>query len=182
MKTIRVVSGQFDVPQSLTTAATTWGELQEDLDAAGISYLDKRVMIKSTKTDLVDNDAVLPEGDLIIFMHSKKVEAGTEAPNFTKMSFTELKRLARDLDISTPKPRDEQEIKARLSAYYVGASGVNSEAESSNAYDGIMDMLKDIKGEVASINGSVGATEPVASESPAISEEDQALMDELRGM
>ena len=153
MRTVKIATGQFDLPQTVETDATTWGDLKLVLDEKGIDH-NKRVVVKSTRADLVEDEAVLPEGDFIIFMYPTKNDSGVDVPSFTKLSFKELKQLARELGVSTPKVRDEGEVRARLNAYYVGVSSVGAEVEAENAYNGMMDMLKDIKLSIDEVKAS----------------------------
>lgn len=75
MRQIKIVSASKG-SKTLQSSATSWGQLK---DAISSDYpdIDKmNVVIKETKTALVLDESVLPEGDFQIFLAPKNIKAG----------------------------------------------------------------------------------------------------------
>ena len=84
---ITIISTKNHSTKVINSAATTLGELKTDLDNAGISYTDCTFFEGLTKTELKNNDAILPhdvpyKGTItnnLVFMitnASKKIKSG----------------------------------------------------------------------------------------------------------
>lgn len=69
-------SGQNARRITIDSKAMTWGELQKDFDAAGIVYKGMSVVNRINKTNLVLPDAVLPEGDFLLYLLPEKTSSG----------------------------------------------------------------------------------------------------------
>lgn len=86
---ITIISTKNHSTKVINSAATTLGELKADLDNAGISYTDCTFFEGLTKTELKNNDAILPhdvpyKGTItnnLVFMitnASKKIKSGAD--------------------------------------------------------------------------------------------------------
>lgn len=86
---ITIISTKNHSTKVINSAATTLAELKSDLDNAGISYTDCTFFEGLTKTELKNNDAILPhdvpyKGTItnnLVFMitnASKKIKSGTD--------------------------------------------------------------------------------------------------------
>ena len=86
---ITIISTKNHSTKVINSAATTLGELKTDLDNAGISYTDCTFFEGLTKTELKNNDAILPhdvpyKGTItnnLVFMitnASKKIKSGAD--------------------------------------------------------------------------------------------------------
>lgn len=62
--------------KEVRSSATTWGELQDDLNAAGVSHRGMSVVVGETQNTLESSQAVLPEGDFTLFLMPQKVKSG----------------------------------------------------------------------------------------------------------
>lgn len=95
---ITIISTKNHSTKVINSAATTLGELKTDLDNAGIGYTDCTFFEGLTKTELKNNDAILPhdvpyKGTItnnLVFMitnASKKIKSGADR----KSIITEIK-------------------------------------------------------------------------------------------
>ena len=86
---ITIISTKNHSTKVINSAATTLGELKTDLDNAGIGYTDCTFFEGLTKTELKNNDAILPhdvpyKGTItnnLVFMitnASKKIKSGAD--------------------------------------------------------------------------------------------------------
>jgi hypothetical protein len=76
MRTITIAAMNLGTPVEITTAASTWGELKNDLANNNIEYNNMKAMIRETETSLEGNNAVLPTGDFVLFLTPDKVKSG----------------------------------------------------------------------------------------------------------
>jgi hypothetical protein len=58
------------------SAARTWGELQADLNSAGVRYEGMRVMTNPGQVTLESLQAELPQGEFQLFIMPQKVKSG----------------------------------------------------------------------------------------------------------
>jgi len=78
MRKITIVSTKIDGKKELNSSATTWGELKPELENNGISISDMKVMEKVSKMTLDSDAAMLPTGDVILFLTPGKVKSGSD--------------------------------------------------------------------------------------------------------
>lgn len=76
MREIKIISTQGDNNVSITSAATTWSELQREVNAAGVSTSNMKAMVRETKATLEMADAQLPTGNFTLFLTASKVKSG----------------------------------------------------------------------------------------------------------
>jgi hypothetical protein len=76
MREIKIISTQGDNNVSLQSAATTWSELQREVNAAGVSTSNMKAMVRETKATLEMADAQLPTGNFTLFLTASKVKSG----------------------------------------------------------------------------------------------------------
>jgi hypothetical protein len=74
MRNINVYSTTANSTSTVNSAATTWGELKNELGS--LVNDDMKVTVRETRNDLVDNNAILPEGAFTIFLFPGKVKSG----------------------------------------------------------------------------------------------------------
>lgn len=75
---IRVYNTSGQNNKVIDSSATTWGDLKSDLDAHGISYSGMKVVVGETQNTLESVQAVLPEGEMTLFLMPQKVKSGSE--------------------------------------------------------------------------------------------------------
>jgi len=82
---ITVASTKANKPVTFKSAAATWGDLKNELSSNNVEFNDKmNAVLKNTRTNLVLDDAVLPEEDIIIFLMAKKMKSGTAKKSTAK--------------------------------------------------------------------------------------------------
>jgi len=74
---VKVFSTQMG-EKSITTDATTWGELQRDLEANSIGYSKMKAVIGENKLTLEADGAILPAQGFTLFLMNKRTKAGTD--------------------------------------------------------------------------------------------------------
>lgn len=75
---VTIFSSVGESKKEITSDASTWGELQVDLNTNGISIDNKKVILKTTKATLESSEAVLPSEDFAIMLIPGKVKSGNE--------------------------------------------------------------------------------------------------------
>jgi len=77
MRTVTVTSTQATPSRiSFDSNASTWGALKSEISAQGMSPEGMKAVLRTTKATLEMDDAVLPEGDVTIFLTPGKVKSG----------------------------------------------------------------------------------------------------------
>lgn len=76
MRNIIVFSTETNEKKEISTSATTWGALKQELSAAGFSVNNMKGMVKETKTTLESDGAVLPSETFTLFITPSKVKSG----------------------------------------------------------------------------------------------------------
>lgn len=79
---IRVYNTVGQNNKVIESGAGTWGELQKDLNAHGISYDGMRVVVGETQNTLESSQAALPEGEITLLLMTKKVKSGSHGEVF----------------------------------------------------------------------------------------------------
>lgn len=87
MRKVKALSTQSNEIKELMTSATTWGQLKEELGS--LIQGDMKATVQSTKQTLEHNEAVLPDGDFVLFITPNKVKSGL---NKLKSIFTKWLR------------------------------------------------------------------------------------------
>jgi len=77
-KLVTIYSSVGESKKEVRTDAENWGELQVDLNGAGVSIDGKKVILKQTKATLESSEAVLPTTDFAIMLIPGKVKSGNE--------------------------------------------------------------------------------------------------------
>lgn len=78
-------SGQNNRKVDIMSTATTWEELQKDFSNAGVSHKGMDAVVRATKVTLTLPDAVLPEGDFLLYLLPQKTSSGAD------LSYKELR-------------------------------------------------------------------------------------------
>lgn len=73
---VTVVNPSTNQPVEIQTSATTWGQLQSDLQTNNISTANMKGLVRETKNSLEATDAALPEGEFTLFLFAAKNKAG----------------------------------------------------------------------------------------------------------
>lgn len=205
MRKVRVASTQFDVPKSVESDATTWGDLQTALMDAGININNMTATLSPSNVALQRGDAQLPEGDLIIFMNPTKVSAGndeevvgdigsTEITCISVLSYNLLRSHASSCGIPLKGKLTKDDIASRILCYNLGANNdgqvlsaaaekvVNGEDSTEcrdEAHHSLMEAVKQIKAIAEKACGAeIDLTDKEKMED--LSEEDRDLMDNFR--
>ena len=76
-RNVKVIPSSGGAPKTISTSATTYGELQSELYDNGFDYKNSNAIEGTTQTQLVTSDSVLPTGDFTLFLVGKqKVKSG----------------------------------------------------------------------------------------------------------
>jgi hypothetical protein len=174
---VKVVSGQFDGYKSFQSSASTFGELKSDFNSNDISYVERRILLSQGSVDLVSDEAQLPEGDIHIFIYSKKVESGIgrTVEEFMLEKYNTLRSIASKigLDVSGSK----SQIAERLSEYYVGKTGSNNETEVRASQADLDERLAAIEAKIDRVIEIVGESDVTSTESGTdVSDADAEMM------
>ena len=90
MRTITIYSTRNGMSK-VQSNATTWGELQGELDRSGVDYDGMKAVLGATKTTLESRESKLPEGEVKIFLMPVETKSGFEAP-VSEMSYLQLRK------------------------------------------------------------------------------------------
>tara|TARA_R110000823_G_scaffold97346_4_gene211526 strand:+ start:496 stop:723 length:228 start_codon:yes stop_codon:yes gene_type:complete len=74
MRKITIVSTQANERQDIQSDATTWGQLRTEVPH--LISNDMKATVRETRVDLVHEDAMLPEGEFVLFLFPEKVKSG----------------------------------------------------------------------------------------------------------
>lgn len=78
MRTVTVTSTQATPSRiSFDSNASTWGPLKAEILAQGMNPNGMKAVLRTTKNVLDMDDAILPEGDITIFLTPGKVKSGS---------------------------------------------------------------------------------------------------------
>lgn len=73
---IEVYGTRGSCEKSFKSSAKTLGELKKDLDANGVHYTDMKIVIGENQEELTENDQVLLDQELTLFLTPIKVRSG----------------------------------------------------------------------------------------------------------
>jgi hypothetical protein len=193
MRTVKVVSGQFDPYKAIESDATTWGALKSDFSDNGIDYLDRRVVLSQGKVDLVSDDAALPEGEVHIFIYAEKVKSGS-APTTGELmerAYNELRSLGSNLGLNVHGSK--KDIAKRLSKYYRGQDGASlpsktnskvgkrtktKKTASENSRAEAVAASEDLKNQISELNSKIDRVLEIISENQLVPEASSEISDE----
>ncbi len=71
---VTVLFTQTSTRETINTGAQTWGELQREI---GGNVSGKRIVVRETRNTLESSEALLPPGDMVLFVYPKESKAGT---------------------------------------------------------------------------------------------------------
>lgn len=94
MRNIRVISSQADNVKTISSSATTWGKLKQELGSHFSGVSDMKAIVRDTRITLESDEAILPTGDFTIILSMKKIASGIdiyEETGFTKEELEDLK-------------------------------------------------------------------------------------------
>jgi hypothetical protein len=74
MRKVNVFSTSANEVKSVMSNATTWGALKAELGSQVNDNM--KVTVRETRNDLVDDNAILPEGEFTIFLFPAKIKSG----------------------------------------------------------------------------------------------------------
>jgi len=83
MRNIRVISSQTNTAKTVTSSASNWGDLKNELSAHFNGIGDMKAIVRDTRVTLESNDATLPTGDFTIILSMKKIASGSDSENNT---------------------------------------------------------------------------------------------------
>ena len=72
---ITVFDSQSANKQEFQSSAATWGEFKSEVNEI-VTFADKRVTIRETRTTVESDEAMLPEGDIVLFVFQQKSKFG----------------------------------------------------------------------------------------------------------
>lgn len=76
-RTVKVFSTDTNNIVEITTSATTWGQLQEELKSQkNLTTDNMNAKVRESKITLEHKDAQLPTGEFTIFLTPEKVKSG----------------------------------------------------------------------------------------------------------
>ena len=76
MRTLNIHATRGGAAQTITTSATTLGEITSDLRGLGIDVNNVQVINQATRSVLASSASSLPEGDGTLFIIPKKTKSG----------------------------------------------------------------------------------------------------------
>lgn len=76
MRQITVFSMRLGVPKNITSGATTWGELKNELISQGIDPNGMKAIVKDLAITLEADAAQLPEGSFVVMLTPSEVKSG----------------------------------------------------------------------------------------------------------
>ena len=118
------------------TNATTFGELKREMKQ--VKWSGMRVVERSTKTTLQMDDAVLPQGDFVLFLVPEKVKSGKKTSGGTEelskpiddCSYNECRShmswLNRNKDAGLNMSGGTDDLQKQLKKYYIKEGGQTS--------------------------------------------------------
>ena len=77
MRKVKVYSTAFGL-KPINSSATTWGELQNDLDANNITFSGMNAVENVGNTTLMLSEARLPEGEFVLMLTPQKTKSGSD--------------------------------------------------------------------------------------------------------
>lgn len=77
MRKVKVYSTAFGL-KPINSSATTWGELQNDLDANNITYSGMNAVENVNNSTLMLSEARLPEGEFVLMLTPQKTKSGSD--------------------------------------------------------------------------------------------------------
>lgn len=81
--------------KAIETNALNWGELQAELSKAGVEYQGLKAVDGATKHTFEAKDALLPEGDMNLFLFPVKTKSGAGV-NPSSMTFGDLRAFIKE--------------------------------------------------------------------------------------
>lgn len=77
MRKVKVYSTAFGL-KAINSAATTWGELQDDLTTNNVTFGSMNAVENVGNTTLVLKEARLPEGEFVLMLTPQKTKSGSD--------------------------------------------------------------------------------------------------------
>ena len=77
MRKVKVYSTAFGL-KAINSAATTWGELQDDLSTNNVTFGNMNAVENVGNTTLVLKEAKLPEGEFVLMLTPQKTKSGSD--------------------------------------------------------------------------------------------------------
>jgi hypothetical protein len=96
MKNIIVFDSQTSEKKEyeLSSSANTFGALKSEI---GLTFDNKKVVVKETRVTLENDDAVLPEGDITLYLFQKQSKHGNDDIAYIKKTVRRIKRMVEDI-------------------------------------------------------------------------------------
>jgi hypothetical protein len=137
---VRVRSTESNVLTTHTVEnVTTYGELQSALN---VDWSNNNVVLREGKLTLEMAGAVLPAGDITVFVMPKKTKAGAMSPNdIEELGFHELRGVCRENNLPA-NGRTAEQMRADLKALFVDSN------ESSVTKQEILERLNSLQEKV----------------------------------
>jgi hypothetical protein len=98
-RTVTILFTQAGKTEKVQSAATTWGELQREIEG---NIKDKNCIVRETKNTLKSLEAVLPTGPFVIFAYPQESKAGA-LKKVAKKAAKSAKKVAKKATKSAPK-------------------------------------------------------------------------------
>ena len=116
-RVIRINTAATSDRISLDSAATTWGELQEEMLSHPKAKLalegDVKAIVRETRNTLESDEAILPNFDFQLFITVRKSKGGATSDKYTVMNKKELDALAKKLGIKPGSSTGNTRVKLR---------------------------------------------------------------------
>jgi len=77
MRKVKVYSTAFGL-KAINSAATTWGELQDDLSTNNVTFGNMNAVENVGNTTLVLKEAKLPDGEFVLMLTPQKTKSGSD--------------------------------------------------------------------------------------------------------
>jgi hypothetical protein len=102
MRKVTIYSNKTRATQEITTDVSTWGELKVLINA-DMGITGARCMVKENRMTLESNQAVLPDGDFIVYVYPTKVKSGASVKEdaYAGLTDAKLRKACQKKSIST---------------------------------------------------------------------------------
>lgn len=117
MRKVTIYSTKTKAQQVIETGVNTWGELKQLVNPE-MGVNSSKCMVRENRTTLESNEAVLPAGDITIFLYPEKVKSGIAAKKddaYASLSSAKLRKACQKKSLATTGT--DSGMRTRLRAY-----------------------------------------------------------------
>ena len=159
MRNVTIFSTRGNRRNTIQSEATTWSELQDDLNNNDIEYSSFKAIVSSTQNTLESSEAVLPEGDFTLMLIPGKVKSGSD---YEDMRYNDLRRLATQNGITgLNAPPTKIELIEALEEYDANEDVI--EEEDDEEFEQLFDEVSEISTPTLNIEDDLTAIESAVS-------------------